>query len=202
VLHPVGQLDLIPGAHHDLAVDTSRRAASVDLRHPPHAKLARRRESGASVSADCEPSSGPQPAMPRRSVAIPGWNADPWASTSGFAPAVTHDATPRRERSLRTGPGTTPSTSIEPPPASSTHLKRPRVAQPTSHPATRLDPAEPARNQRHHRIQRCDPPSKIHHAVIIAAGQAQPLTTRRSAVAVLTGLRPSPTSHAVVGFRF
>jgi hypothetical protein len=31
---------------------------------------------------------------------------------------------------------------------------------------------------------------------------AQPLTTRRTAVAVLTGLRPSPTSHAVVGFRF
>ena len=39
-------------------------------------------------------------------------------------------------------------------------------------PAARLDPPEPARDQLHHRIQRRDPPSKIHHAVIITAGQA------------------------------
>jgi hypothetical protein len=46
--------------------------------------------------------------------------------------------------------------------------------QPTqigTHPSPRLDPAKPARDQLHHRIQRRDPPSKIHHAVIITAGQ-------------------------------
>lgn len=47
--------------------------------------------------------------------------------------------------------------------------------QPTqigTHPPTRLDPTEPARDQLHHRIQRRDPPSKIHHAEIITAGRA------------------------------
>jgi hypothetical protein len=47
--------------------------------------------------------------------------------------------------------------------------------QPTqirAHLATRLDPTEPARDQLHHRIQRRDLSSKIHHAVIITAGQA------------------------------
>src|SRR6185312_535807 len=68
--------------------------------------------------------------------------------------------------------------------------------QPTqipTHPATRLDPTEPTADQLHHRIPRRDPPSKIHHAVIITAGQPQPLTPRRSAVAVLTG-RKTTTS--------
>ena len=37
MLHPVGQLGLLLGQHHDLAVDPGRLAASVDLRHPPHA---------------------------------------------------------------------------------------------------------------------------------------------------------------------
>ena len=36
-LHPVGQLGLLRGAHHDLAVDARRLAASVELGHPPHA---------------------------------------------------------------------------------------------------------------------------------------------------------------------
>ena len=54
------------------------------------------------------PSGLPQPVTP-------GWNGDPWAFPSGFAPRSYPRRTPRRGRSLRTGPGTTPSTSAEPP---------------------------------------------------------------------------------------
>ena len=68
------------------------------------------------------PSGLPQPV-------ILGWNADPWAYSSGFAPRSYPRRTPRRGRSLRTGPGTTSSTSVEPPPMSTTQLMRPRVAR-------------------------------------------------------------------------
>lgn len=37
MLHPVGQFRLGLGKQHDLPVDARRVAASVDLRHPPHA---------------------------------------------------------------------------------------------------------------------------------------------------------------------
>jgi hypothetical protein len=45
--------------------------------------------------------------------------------------------------------------------------------QPTqisTHPSPRLHPTELTRDQLHHRIQRRDPPSKIHHELIITAG--------------------------------
>ena len=38
MLHPVGQFGLLRGQQHDPAVDARRLAASVDLRHPPHAQ--------------------------------------------------------------------------------------------------------------------------------------------------------------------
>ena len=49
--------------------------------------------------------------------------------TSGFAPRGYPRRTPRRGRSSRTGPGTTPPTSAEPPSTSTTQLMRPRVAR-------------------------------------------------------------------------
>ena len=52
-------------------------------------------------------------------------------------------------------------------------------------PATRLSPGEPARDQLHHRIQRRDPPSKIHHTVIITARRISPSHDTPTAVAVL-----------------
>lgn len=57
-----------------------------------------------------------------------GWNVKPWASPSGFAPRSCPRRTPRWGRSMRTGPGITPSTSS----TSSgvrRYLVRPRVAR-------------------------------------------------------------------------
>ena len=71
------------------------------------------------------PSGLPQPVAP-------GWNGNPWALPPGFAPHGCPRRTPRRGRSLRTGPGTTPSTTVEPPSVSAAALKRPRVARSSS----------------------------------------------------------------------
>ena len=69
------------------------------------------------------PSGLPQPVTP-------GWNRNPWAFPSGFAPRSYPRRTPRRGRSSRTGPGTTSSTSTEPPSMSVAALMRLRVARP------------------------------------------------------------------------
>ena len=55
--------------HTTLPVHPGRLAASVELRHPPHRDQRVGCGSGASTSAGCGPSSGPQPATPRRSAA-------------------------------------------------------------------------------------------------------------------------------------
>ncbi|OLM23001.1 hypothetical protein Ae706Ps2_1434 [Pseudonocardia sp. Ae706_Ps2] len=46
---------------------------------------------------------------------------------------------------------------------------REQASQVGSDPPARLDPAETARDQLHHRVQRGHPPGKINHAVIITA---------------------------------
>lgn len=52
------------------------------------------------------PSALPQPV-------IPGWNGNPWASTSGFAPRSCPRRTLRRGQTVHTGLGPTPSTSVD-----------------------------------------------------------------------------------------
>jgi hypothetical protein len=52
----------------------------------------------------------------------------PLGPSPGFAPRGYPRRTPGRGRSLRTGPGATSSTSIDPPSTNSTHHMRPRVA--------------------------------------------------------------------------
>jgi hypothetical protein len=52
------------------------------------------------------PSALPQPV-------IPGWNGNPWASTSGFAPHSCPRRTLRRGQTVHTGLGPTPSTSVD-----------------------------------------------------------------------------------------
>jgi len=46
---------------------------------------------------------------------------------------------------------------------------RQQTAQVVPDPPTRLDPPEPPGDQLYQRVQRSNPPSKIDHAVIIAA---------------------------------
>jgi hypothetical protein len=38
VLKPGSHIGLLPGHHHDPSIDPGRLAASIDLRHPPHAQ--------------------------------------------------------------------------------------------------------------------------------------------------------------------
>ena len=84
----------------------SQRPAPISRCNIPSAEvLMTRRQRG---FTSIHPSGLPQPVTP-------GWNGSPWASSSGFAPRSYPRRTPRRGRSLRTGPGTTSSTSVEPP---------------------------------------------------------------------------------------
>ena len=62
----------------------------------------------------------------------PRMEREPLGLSPGFAPRGYPRRTPRRGRSLRTGPGTTPSTSAEPPSTNTAVLMRLRVARPCS----------------------------------------------------------------------
>jgi hypothetical protein len=86
--------------------------------NPPAEVLMTRRHRG---FTHVHPSGLPQPVAP-------GWNRSPWAFPRASHPTVTHDARRGGDGPLRTGPGATPSTSIDPPSTSSTHHMRPRVA--------------------------------------------------------------------------
>jgi len=87
-------------------------------RNPPARVLMTRRHRG---FTHVHPSGLPQPVTP-------GWNRSPSAFPRASHPTVTHDARRGGDGPLRTGPGATPSTSIDPPSTSSTHHMRPRVA--------------------------------------------------------------------------
>ena len=97
--------------------------------NPPARVLMTRRHRG---FTHVHPSGLPQPVSP-------GWNRSPSAFPRASHPTVTRDARRGGDDPLRTGPGATPSTSIDPPSTSSTHHMRPRVARPGS--ARRRAPA-------------------------------------------------------------
>ena len=87
--------------------------------HPPAGVLMTRRHRG---FTHVHPSGLPQPVVPRV-------EREPLGLSPGFAPRSHPQRTPGRGRSLRTGPGATPSTSANLPSTSATHHMRLRVAR-------------------------------------------------------------------------
>ncbi len=87
--------------------------------NPPARVLMTRRHRG---FTHVHPSGLPQPVAP-------GWNRSPWAFPRASHPAVTRDARQGRDGPLRTGPGITPLTSINPPSTNTAIYMRLRVAR-------------------------------------------------------------------------